>query len=150
MIVCHACEIALPDGTRRCPMCHRNLSLPVRLLVGAGVLSLVMALLGFLWISGRLKNKVDRWDVSSQDILQATQSLVAKNASVRNPIHFSAVDQTTVERWDARRWRVSGYVDTRPQPGVKQRTLYFAVVRHNGKSWDLEDLQLQSMDLPGR
>jgi hypothetical protein len=129
-------------------MCQRNLALPVRLLAGGGVLLLLVLLLGFLWASGRLKNRVDRWQVSSQDVLKATQELVARNPSVHNPISFSGIDQTTVEHWDGRRWRVSGYVDTRPKAGVKVRTLYFAVVQHNGKVWDLEDLQLQSMEFP--
>ena len=40
---------------------------------------------------------------------------------------------------------MSGYIDTRPQPGVNVRTLYFAVLLHNGSTWNLEDLQLQSM-----
>ena len=55
-----------------------------------------------------------------------------------------------MEHWDGRRWRVSGYIDTRPEPGVKVRTLYFAVVLNNGKNWNLEDLQLQSMEFGGR
>src|SRR5215471_10456094 len=115
-------------------MCQRTLALPVRLLTIVGIAMLVVMLLGFLRISGRLKNRVDRWETSSQDILMATQSLVASNPSVHNPINFSARDQTTVEHWDGRRWRVSGYVDTRPEPGVKVRTLYFAVVQQNGKA----------------
>jgi hypothetical protein len=65
---------------------------------------------------------------------------------VHNPVSFSGIDQTTVEHWDGRRWRVSGYVDTRPQPGVKVRTLYFAVLLTDGRTWNLEDLQLQSME----
>ena len=130
-------------------MCQRNLSLPVQWIAGGAAALLLVLLLGFLWASGRLKNRVDRWEVSSQDVLAATQTLVAKNPAVLNPIGFSAIDQTTVEHWDGRRWRVSGYVDTRPQPGVKVRTLYFAVVQHNGSAWDLEDLQLQSMEFAG-
>ena len=136
-------------------MCQRYLSLPVRLIAAGGVLVLIVLLFGFLRFSGRLKNKVDRWEVSSQDVLAATQNLVATNPSVRNLVSFSAPDQTKVERWQGRRWRVSGYFDTSPQPGVKVRTLYFAVVQQDGKDWNLEDLQLQSMELapsgsPGR
>ncbi len=145
MIVCRSCEIALPDGTRRCPKCQSYLHLPVAL-IGGGVLLIVALLGGLLWGSGRLKNRVDRWTFSSEEVLQATQSLVAKNPVVRNAVGFSTIDQATVEHWDGRRWRVSGYIDTRPQPGVKIRTLYFAVVLNNGKTWDLEDLQLQSME----
>ena len=145
MIFCRACEIALPDGTARCPVCQRNLRLPVGLIVGCAVL--FCALLGFLlWDSGRLKNRVDRWTVSNEEVLKTEQSLAAKSPAVHNLVGFSGIDQTTVEHWDGRRWRVSGYVDTRPQPGVKVRTLYFAVLLNNGKTWDLEDLQLQSME----
>jgi len=126
-------------------MCQRNLRMPTALIVGGALLFLGL-LGGFLWASGRIKNRVDRWQVSNEDVLKAAQSLVAANPAVRNPVGFSGIDQTTVEHWDGRRWRVSGYIDTRPQPGVKVRTLYFAVLLHNGKTWDLEDLQLQSME----
>jgi hypothetical protein len=126
-------------------MCQRHLRVPVNL--AAGVVVLVCVLLGgLLWGSGRLKNKVDSWEVSSVDVLKAVQSLVATNPAVQNPVSFSGIDQTTVEHWDGRRWRVSGYVDTRPQPGVKVRTLYFAVLLKDGGTWNLEDLQLQSME----
>ena len=145
VIFCRVCEIALPDSTIRCPMCQRHLRLPVGLIAG-GVM-LFFALIGvLLWGSGRLKDRVDRREVSSEDVLKAARSLVAANPVVRNPVGFSGIDQTIVEHWDGRRWRVSGYIDTRPQPGVKVRTLYFAVLLHNGKNWDLEDLQLQSME----
>ena len=145
MIFCRSCDIALPDGTVRCPKCQRNLHLPVALMTTCAVL--FCALLGYLlWDSGRLKIRVDRLATSNEDVLKAAQSLVSKNPAVRNPVSFSSIDQTTVEHWDGRRWRVSGYVDTRPQPGVKVRTLYFAVLLNNGKTWDLEDLQLQSME----
>jgi hypothetical protein len=149
VIFCRVCEIALPDRTVRCPMCQRHLHMPVRMVAGAVVLVCVL-LGGLLWGSGRIKNKVERWEVSSEDVLKAAQSLVASNPAVHNPVSFSGIEQTTVEQWDGRRWRVSGYVDTRPKPGVKVRTLYFAVLLSNGKNWDLEDLQLQSMEFgPG-
>jgi hypothetical protein len=127
-------------------MCQRLIGLPVRLLTAAAVLGFVALLFGFIWYSARLKNSVDRRMVSRQDVLNAAQDLLVKGASVTNPISFSGLDQTTVEHWSNRRWRVSGYVDTRPQPGVKVRTLYFAVLQQNEQAWKLEDLQLQSME----
>jgi hypothetical protein len=130
-------------------MCQRLIGLPVHLLITVGVLSFALVLFGFIWYSGRLKNQVDRRTVSAQDVLKVTQDLVAKSPSVNNPISFSNLDQTTVEHWSNRRWRVSGYVDTRPQPGIKVRTLYFAVIQQNEQSWKLEDLQLQSMEFSG-
>ena len=102
MIFCRVCEIALPDSTMRCPMCQRNLRLPVHL-VTSGVVLVCVLLGGLLWGSARLKNKVDRWAVSSGDVLKAAQSLVATNPAVRNPVSFSGIDQTTVEHWDGGR-----------------------------------------------
>ncbi len=143
MIFCRACEIALPDGTLRCPMCQRNLRLPLSLLAGGGVVLLCVLMGLLLWGSGRIKNRVEHWKVSNDDARSAAQRLIASNPAVQNAVGFSGSDQTTVEHWD-RRWRVSGYIDTRPQPGVNVRTLYFAVLLHNGNTWNLEDLQLQS------
>jgi len=126
-------------------MCQRSLRFP-KMLIGVGAL-MIFAVVGlFLWVSPRIKNRVDRTQFSSEQVLQATQSLVKNNPAVHNPVGFSTMEQATVERWDGRRWRVSGYIDSRPQPGVKVRTLYFAVVLNNGKDWNLEDLQLQSME----
>ena len=130
-------------------MCQRYVGLPIRLLIAAGVLGFLLMLFGFIWYSGRIKNRVDREEISMQDVLTATQELVAKNPTVHNPVSFSSLDQTTVEHWTGRRWRVSGYVDTKPQPDVKVRTLYFAVIQQNGANWNLEDLQLQSMQFSG-
>lgn len=125
-------------------MCQRNLRLPVRLITAGAVLFCAL-LGGLLWGPGRLANRAARWEVRNEDVLRVAQSLIADNPALRNPVGFSAADQTTVEHWDGRRWRVSGYVDTRPPSGVKVRTLYFVVLQNNGKTWDLEDLQLQSM-----
>jgi hypothetical protein len=90
-------------------------------------------------------NRATRWEVRNADVLKVAKSLIASNPALRNAVAFSSADQTTVEHWDGRRWRVSGYVDTRPTSGTKVRTLYFVVLQNNGKTWDLEDLQLQSM-----
>jgi hypothetical protein len=128
-------------------MCQRNLKWPVPLLVGGGAV-LLFALLGLLlWGSGRLKTRVQRWEISVEDVRNATQSLVAGSPAVRNPIGFSGANETTVEHWDGRRWRVSGYVDTLSNTGVRVRILYFAVVVYSSKKWGLEDLQLQSMEV---
>jgi membrane protein implicated in regulation of membrane protease activity len=127
-------------------MCQRNLMLPVPLLAAVALLGVFAVIFGFVYVSARVKNRVDRRQASPQEVLAATEALVGKNPSVHNAISFSSIDQTTVEHWDGRRWRVSGYVDTRPQAGVKVRTLYFAVVQQDGKDWNLEDLQLQSME----
>ena len=71
---------------------------------------------------------------------------MAKNPALHSPVTFSALDQSSVEHWDAYRWRVSGFVDNRSEAGVKIRTLYFAVVQSSGSDWKLEDLQLQNIE----
>ena len=144
MIFCRACDIALPDATTRCPLCQRNLRLPVTLIVGGAVLFCAL-LGGLLWGSGRIKNRLDRWMISSEAVLRAAESLIANSPAVHNTVGFSGIDQTTIEHWDGGRWRVAGYIDTSPQPGVKVRTLYFAVLLRSGRNWNLEDLQLQNM-----
>src|SRR4051812_39343903 len=148
VVTCKACEIGLPDGTSRCPMCQRNLRVPVALIIGSAVgLVLIMVLL--LAGSTRLKSRVQNWQLSPDVVLKATETLVARSPALHSPVTFSALDQSSVEHWDAYRWRVSGFVDNRSDGGVKVRTLYFAVVQTSGNEWKLEDLQLQNIDSGG-
>jgi hypothetical protein len=135
----------LPDGTVRCPMCQRYVRVSTPMMIVVGVLG-VCLLFGLLAWSSRFKSRVQNWQMSPEIVLQATQKLVAKNPGVRNPVSFSAPEQTTVEHWDAYRWRVSGFVDTQPESGSRVRTLYFAVVQNSGNNWRLEDLQLQNIE----
>ena len=146
MLYCQTCEIAIPEGSSRCPACGRNLHLGAWLIAG-GLMVLLALLAGLLWGSGWIKNRVDRAEVPLEEVRAVAEKLVASSPDVHNPVGFSGGEQTTVEHWDGRRWRVSGYVDTKPQGGGKVRTLYFAVVQYNGAGWNLEDLQLQSMEL---
>jgi hypothetical protein len=118
---------------------------PVHLLIG-GVVALVLLVFVLLAGSNRLKNRVQSWQLSPDVVLKATEVLVAKSPALHSPVTFSALDQSSVEHWDAYRWRVSGFVDNRSDGGVKVRTLYFAVVQSSGKEWKLEDLQLQSIE----
>jgi hypothetical protein len=126
-------------------MCDRNLRFP-GILIAGGVLAGVAILFLLLASSNRLKNRVQNWSFSPEVVLKATETLVAKSPAVHNPIGFSALDQSTVEHWDAYRWRVSGFVETNAQSGGKLRTLYFAVVQNSGNEWRLEDLQLQNLE----
>ena len=117
MIFCRHCEIALTNDTLQCPMCGRDLRVGLRrVLIGGGILMFCLILGAVLWGSGRIKNRVQRWEISNEDVLTAAKKLVSANPAVRNPVGFSGEDQTTVEHWDGRRWRVSGYIDTRPEP----------------------------------
>ena len=75
-------------------MCQRNLRLPLPLIVGGAVLLLGL-LVVLLWGSGRIKNRLERWQGSSEDAVKAAQSLVAANPAVRNPVSFSGIDQTS-------------------------------------------------------
>jgi len=126
-------------------MCQRNLRVPVPLIIG-GAVALVLLLFVLLAGSNRLKNRVQGWQLSPDVVLKATETLVAKNPALHSPVTFSALDQSSVEHWDAYRWRVSGFVDNRSDGGAKVRTLYFAVVQSSGSEWKLEDLQLQNIE----
>ena len=148
MITCPSCHVGLPDGTTRCPSCQRNLWLPVKGIV-AGVL-MVCAVLGlFLARSGRLKTSVETSLTNASAAYDAAKEAVAKNPAIHDPVKFSGAQETSIERWDQYRWRVSGYVDSQPKKGTKVRTLYFCVMRFSGERWDVEDMQLQSMEFPG-
>ena len=150
MIFCRHCEIALTDDTLQCPMCGRDTRLSVKkVVIAGGLFGLCVLLGGVLLFSGKIKARAQTSEISAADVLKTAQRLVSENPAVRNPIRFSSADQTTVEHWDGRRWRVSGYVDTKPGHGAKVRTLYFAVLLNNGTNWNLEDLQLQSMEFGG-
>jgi len=145
VVTCRSCKIALPDGTVRCPMCQRSVRTSVPMIVLAGCVAVGLLLL-LLAGSSRFKTRVLSWQLSPEVVVKATQTLVAKSPAVHNPVSFSAPEQTTVEHWDAYRWRVSGYVDSEPRAGARVRTLYFAVVQNSGGDWSLEDLQLQNID----
>jgi hypothetical protein len=128
-------------------MCQRNVRFSRLAIVGvavAGMLLLLVLLAG----SSNFKSRVLNWRYSSDVVVKATQSLVAKSPALHNPVGFSSPEQTTVEHWDAYRWRVSGFVDSQPEGGGRVRTLYFAVVQNAGSDWRLEDLQLQNVE-PG-
>jgi hypothetical protein len=120
--------------------------MPQLMIVGAVALVLMLVIL--LAGSTRLKSRVQSWKLSPDVVLKATEVLVAKSPALHSPVHFSALDQSSIEHWDAYRWRVSGFVDNQGDGGVKVRTLYFAVVQSSGNDWKLEDLQLQNIE-PG-
>ena len=132
-----------------CPMCRRPVRSLRMVIVGTAVVGM-LALLVLLSGSSSFKSRVLSWRFSPDVVVKATQGLVAKNPAVHNPVAFSTPEQTTVEHWDAYRWRVSGFVDSQPAGGARVRTLYFAVVQNAGNDWRLEDLQLQNIEAPTR
>jgi hypothetical protein len=147
---CKTCKLDLPQRSTKCPMCQRPVR-SLRLLIVGGAVAGVLLLLVLLAGSSSFKSRVLSWRFSPEVVVKATQSLVAKSPAVHNPVAFSSPEQTTVEHWDAYRWRVSGFVDSQPeQGGARIRTLYFAVVQNAGSDWRLEDLQLQNIDAPAR
>jgi hypothetical protein len=143
LLTCPECEIGLPDGTNRCPMCGRILAVPrTAMLVGAVVL---VALLGLvLWGSGTLKSRLAWGEIRPADAYKAAMEFVGKDPAMRGAVKFSKLEDTVVERWDVGRWRVAGFADTQPQPGVKTHILYYCVLRYNGSDhWAIEDMQFQ-------
>jgi len=148
LVKCPSCEIGLPDGTVRCPSCQRNLLLPMWGLI-VGVVAVCGILGAFLYLSGRLKNRVEGSLSTPAAAYSAARDAVSKNPAIHDLVKFSGEQETTIERWDRYRYRVSGYVDMQPKTGSRVRTLFFCVMRFSGEKWDVEDMQLQSMEFPG-
>lgn len=138
--------MGLPDGTRRCPMCHRLL-LPFWPLLTAGAVVLV-ALLGLgLWDSGRFKNILAWQQTTEADAYKAARAFVGKDPALRGAVNFSKLEESQIERWDYARWHVAGYVETQPKPGVKIRTLYSCILRYNGRDdWTIEDIHFERLE----
>jgi len=108
----------------------------------------LVALLGLaLWGSGKLKSRLAWAEMRPADAYQAAMEYVGKNPAMRGAVTFSKLEETIVERWDLRRWRVAGFADMQPQPGVKTHVLYNCVLRYNGSGhWAIEDMQFERVE----
>jgi hypothetical protein len=106
------------------------------------------AMLGLaLWKSGKVKSKLAWGEIRPADAYRAAMTFVEKDPALRGAVKFSKLEETVIERWDIRRWRVAGYADTQPKPGVKIHTLYYCVLRYNGADrWAIEDLQFERVE----
>ena len=146
MLTCPKCEIGLREGTRRCPKCGRLLALPRRVMLVAGVV--LSVLLGLaLWRSGVVKSRLAWGETRPADAYKAAMAFVAKNPDMGGAVKFSTLEETIVEHFDVRRWRVAGFADMPPQPGVQTHVLYTCVLRYTGSGhWAVEDMQFQRVD----
>jgi hypothetical protein len=142
LVSCPECDIGLPDETRRCPECGRRLRFPVWVMATLEV-TLLAALAVGLYGSGAIKNRLVLDRVTPTDAYGAVREYLREQLRLRRAIDFSRFHQSVVERWDARRWQVSGYVDTQEESGARIRTHYLCVVRYDGQDhWALEDVHL--------
>ena len=143
MIICPECEFGLPEGTGRCPMCGRLLALRRTVLMIAGVVLVVLLGLA-LWGSGVAKSRLAWGETRPADAYKAAMTFVASNPAMLGAAKFSTLEETVIERWDVGRWRVAGFADTRPQPGVNTRVLYYCVLRYDGADrWAVLDMQFE-------
>jgi len=124
-------------------MCGRVLALPRTAMTVAGVV--LVALLGLaLWGSGIAKSRLAWGETRPADAYKAAIAFVAKDPTMRGAVKFGKLEETVVERWDVGRWRVAGFADTRPQPGVNTRVLYYCVLRYDGADrWAVLDMQFE-------
>jgi hypothetical protein len=112
------------------------------MLVGGVVLVVLLGLA--LWGSGKVKNRLAWGQTRPADAYKAAMTFVGKNPAMRGVVSFSKLEDTIVERWDVGRWRVAGFADLQPQPGVKTHILYYCVLRYNGsENWAIEDMQFE-------
>ena len=146
MVTCPECEIALQDGTHRCPRCGRRLALPRKAILATGVVLMGLLVLA-LWGSGTVKNNLAWAETRPADAYKAAVAFVGKEPAVSGAVKFSQLEETVIERWDVGRWRVSGYVDTQPKPGVTVHTLYYCVLQYKGTDrWAIEDMQFERVE----
>ena len=124
-------------------MCGRLLALPRMAIMAVGVVLAALLVLA-LWGSGPVKNRL-AWGVTRPaDAYQAAVAFVGKEPAVRGAVKFSKLEETLIERWDVGHWRVAGYADTEPRPGVKIRVLYYCVLRYGGADhWAIQDMQFE-------
>jgi hypothetical protein len=127
-------------------MCGRLLALPRKAILVVGVVLMALLVLA-LWRSGTVKNKLAWGETRPADAYRAAVAFVGKEPSVPGAVNFSKLEETMIERWDVGRWRVSGYVDTQPKPGVRIHTLYYCVLQYNGADrWAIEDMQFERVE----
>jgi hypothetical protein len=127
-------------------MCGRLLVLPRTAMLVAGVV--LLALLGlFLWGSGVAKTRLAWGETMPVDAYKAAVAFVAKDPAMRGAVKFSKLEETVVERWDVGRWRVAGFADTQPKPGVKTRVFFHCVLQYTGTDhWAIEDMQFEKVE----
>jgi hypothetical protein len=127
-------------------MCGRLLILPRTAIVVAGML--LLALLGLaLWGSGKAKSRLAWGETRPADAYKAAVAFVAKNPIMRGAVKFSKLEESVVERWDVGLWRVSGFADMPPRPGVKTRVLYYCVLQYIGVGhWAIQDMQFEKVE----
>jgi hypothetical protein len=112
------------------------------MLVAAVVLVVLLGLA--LWGSGTLKNRLAWGEIRPADAYKAAMTFVGNDPAMRGAVTFSKLEDTLVERWDVGRWRVAGFADMQPRPGVKTHVLYYCVLRYNGSDrWAIEDMHFE-------
>jgi hypothetical protein len=127
-------------------MCHRLLALPRKAILAAGVVLMALLVLA-LWLSGPVKNNLAWAETRPADAYKAAVAFVGKEPAVSGAVKFSQLDETVIERWDVGRWRVSGYVDAQPKPGITVHTLYYCVLQYKGADrWAVEDMQFERVE----
>ena len=127
-------------------MCGRLLALPRKAILMTGVLLMALLVLA-LWGSGSVKNKLAWGETRPADAYHAAVAFVGKEPAVSGAVKFSQLEETVIERWDVGRWRVSGYVDAQPKPGLKIHTLYYCVLQYEGADrWAIEDMQFERVE----
>jgi hypothetical protein len=109
------------------------------------VLLPIAGLLGGITASGTLKNRLNWQTTTATDAYRAAREYVSAQPEIRGALRFSDIKESRIERWDERRWRVSGYADLRDSSGGPVRIRYLCVVRYESPGrWAVDDLLLET------
>ncbi|MDR3701125.1 MAG: hypothetical protein P4L56_15875 [Candidatus Sulfopaludibacter sp.] len=149
MIDCPECNIGLPDGARRCPMCQRLLIVSPwarKLSLYVLIMMPVLIVITVAVVSRSLESRLFWNRTSPSDAYRAALAFLKSAPDVHGAVSFSKPGESVIERWGPARFRVSGYVDWQPNPGSARRDSYSCVLRYDGGDrWQVEDIHIERM-----
>ena len=148
-MTCPECNIGLPDGARRCPVCQRLLFVsPWARQLGLYVLIVmpVMVVMAVALVSQSLESQLFWRRISPSDAYRAAVAFLQSAPDLRGAVNFSKPGESIIERWGPARFHVSGYLDWPANRGSSGRDSYSCVLRYDGQHhWQVEDIHIERM-----
>nr|ALS89778.1 double zinc ribbon [uncultured bacterium] len=141
-LLCPRCRLPLRGHESLCPACGKRVFFPewllavfliaIALLVGVGVFA-----------AGYIKAAADRSGVRPMDAYTATKQFVLRHPAVKAPAEFAPFQDTVLEPWGPRRWRITGRAATRDKSGSAIQVMYTCIVGRESENWVLEDITVE-------
>lgn len=115
------------------------------LLLGTGALALMLLLV--LIAPTRLEWLLLRRHATPAAAYSAAVAYIGKSPQFRGAMHIGNLKETAVERLGPTRYRVAGYLELQPEPGVRVHDYYTCAVVYMGHDtgWQVEDLHFERL-----